>query len=118
MIHKITYEYKGIKVTVEADERAIGDDVEAAINHSKEKLVRLFTPLEGIKCNVSYRHEVPKVLGAKEIGQVLNVCEKSAYQLIQRAIKGSNMFKVIKVGNHYKIPRDSFLNWLESIDSV
>lgn len=118
MIHKVTYEHKGIKVSIEANETATSDDVEAAINFSKDKLTKLFEPTPGIKHSVSYRHEVPKVLGAKNIKEILGVCEKTAYKFIEKAEIRGDMFKVIKVGRHYKIPRDSFLMWLEHTDNV
>ncbi|MGL5717762.1 MAG: helix-turn-helix domain-containing protein [Paraclostridium sp.] len=56
-----------------------------------------------------------KVLTAKEVAELLGVCDKTAYSLIRQAnIKGS-MFKVIKIGRHYKVPTQPFLDWLDSI---
>ena len=118
MIHKVTYEYKGIKVSIEASEKATSDDVETAINFSKDKLTRLFEPDPGIRCTVSYRHEVPKVLGVKDIKEILGICDKTAYELIEKAKIKGDMFKVIEIGRNKKIPRDSFLMWLEHTDNI
>lgn len=118
MIHKVTYEYKGIKVSIEAYEKATSDDVEAAINFSKDKLIKLFEPTPEIKHSVSYRNEVPKVLGAKDIKEILGVCEKTAYRLIEKSKIRGDMFKVIEIGRNKKVTRDSFLMWLEHTDNV
>lgn len=59
-----------------------------------------------------------KVLTAKDIQEILGVCEKTAYSLIQQSLKRGDMFKVIKVGRLYKIPRDPFLNWLDNWDGI
>lgn len=56
-----------------------------------------------------------KVFTAKDIQEILGVCEKTAYSLIQQALNNKDMFKVIKIGRLYKIPRDPFLDWLDGI---
>lgn len=58
-----------------------------------------------------------KVLTAKDIQEILGVCEKTAYSLIRQALVKDDMFRVRKVGRHYKISRESFLNWLDSVES-
>lgn len=58
-----------------------------------------------------------KVLMAKDIQEILGVCEKTAYSLIQQSLKNNDMFRVIKVGRNYKIPTNSFLNWLDGVES-
>lgn len=55
-----------------------------------------------------------KVITVKEIQEILGICEKTAYELIRKALKEGNMFKVIKVGKLYKIPTKPFLDWLDS----
>ena len=117
-MHKVTYEYKGIKVSIEASESASRDDVEKAINNSKDKLLKLFEPLEGMSRSVSYRNEVPKVLTPKNLAEILCISEKTAYDLVKKALRDDNMFRVVSIGKIYKIPRDNFLNWLEGIDSI
>ena len=54
-----------------------------------------------------------KVLTAKDLQEILGICEKTAYSLIQQSLKRDDMFKVIKIGRTYKIPTESFLNWLD-----
>ncbi|MGL5718698.1 MAG: helix-turn-helix domain-containing protein [Paraclostridium sp.] len=58
-----------------------------------------------------------KVLTAKDLQEILGVCEKTAYSLIRQALINKDMFRVRKVGRHYKISRESFLNWLDSVES-
>lgn len=57
-----------------------------------------------------------KVLNVKDIQDILGVCDKTAYGLIRQALTTNNMFKVIKIGRLYKIPTNSFLNWLDQVD--
>lgn len=59
-----------------------------------------------------------KVLTAKDIQDILGVCDKTAYGLIRQALTTNNMFKVIKIGRLYKIPTEPFLNWLDSWDGM
>ena len=54
-----------------------------------------------------------KVLTAKDIQDILGVCDKTAYGLIRQAYTRGDMFKVIKIGRLYKVPSNSFLNWLD-----
>lgn len=54
-----------------------------------------------------------KVLTVKDLQDILGVCDKTAYGLIRQALTTNNMFKVIKIGRLYKIPTNSFLNWLD-----
>ena len=37
----------------------------------------------------------------------------TAYELIRQAYTRGDMFKVIKIGRLYKVPSNSFLNWLD-----
>ena len=59
-----------------------------------------------------------KVLTAKDIQEILGVCEKTAYSLIQQSLKREDMFRVIKIGRNYKIPKEPFLNWLDGIERL
>ena len=54
-----------------------------------------------------------KVFTAKDIQEILGVCNKTAYELIRQAQSNENMFKVNKKGRLYKVPANSFLNWLD-----
>lgn len=59
-----------------------------------------------------------KVLTVKDIAGMLEVCEKTAYNLIRQALASNNMFKVIKVGRLYKVPTKPFVDWLETWDGM
>ena len=54
-----------------------------------------------------------KVFTPKDIAGILGVCDKTAYELIRQALVSDEMFKVIKLGRLYKVPANSFLNWLD-----
>lgn len=54
-----------------------------------------------------------KVFTAKDIQEILGVCNKTAYELIRQAQARDDMFKVIKIGRLYKIPSKSFLDWID-----
>lgn len=57
-----------------------------------------------------------KVLTVKDLQEILGISQKTAYGLVRQALMTGNMFKVIKIGNLYKIPTEPFLNWLDSCD--
>lgn len=57
-----------------------------------------------------------KVFTAKDIQEILGVCNKTAYELIRQAQARDDMFKVIKIGRLYKIPSKSFLDWIDGAD--
>lgn len=57
-----------------------------------------------------------KVFTAKDLQEILGVCEKTSYDLIRQALTRGDMFKVIKIGRLYKIPSKSFLDWLDGAD--
>ena len=54
--------------------------------------------------------------GNKEIQSILQISQKTAYNLVRQALATGDLFKVIKIGNRYKIPTESFLNWLDQMD--
>ena len=47
-------------------------------------------------------------LPVKEMQQILKIGTNSAYNLIH-----SKVFPVIKIGQSYRIPKDSFYAWME-----
>lgn len=57
-----------------------------------------------------------KVFTAKDLQEILGICNKTAYELIRQAHTRGDMFKVIKIGRLYKIPSKSFLDWLDSYE--
>ena len=57
-----------------------------------------------------------KVLMVKDIREILQISQKTAYNLVKQALKTGDMFRVIKLGNTYRIPTKSFLDWLDGIE--
>ncbi|WP_409967648.1 helix-turn-helix domain-containing protein [Bengtsoniella intestinalis] len=49
----------------------------------------------------------PETLTVKDVQQILNIGINGAYALIH-----SKAFPVRRIGNSYRIPRDSFFTWL------
>lgn len=60
-------------------------------------------------------NRINQVLGTKDIMEILNISQSTAYSLIRQAIASKNMFTVKKIGRDYKIPKESFLNWLDAM---
>jgi hypothetical protein len=57
-----------------------------------------------------------KVLTVNDVQEILQISQKTAYNLVRQALTTGDMFKVIKIGGVYRIPTESFLNWLDQID--
>ena len=57
-----------------------------------------------------------KVLTVNDVQEILQISQKTAYNLVRQALATGDPFKVIKIGNRYKIPTESFLNWLDQMD--
>lgn len=53
------------------------------------------------------------LLTVKEIGTYLRIGTNSAYNLIH-----SKSFPVIKIGQSYRIPKETFLAWVESVSNM
>ena len=53
--------------------------------------------------------ELPLFLNAKLVAQVLGISPSSAYELMHE----SN-FPVLKVGNRMVVPKEKFIQWVES----
>ena len=49
-----------------------------------------------------------KVLTVKEIQSILQISQKTAYNLVRQALTAGDMFKVIKIGGVYRIPTEPF----------
>ncbi|MFQ9071306.1 MAG: helix-turn-helix domain-containing protein [Bacteroides stercoris] len=47
---------------------------------------------------------------------MLQISQKTAYNLVRQALAAGDMFKVIKIGGVYRIPTEPFLNWLDQMD--
>ena len=53
-----------------------------------------------------------KVLSTKDIMDIMEISENTAYKLIKQAER-TGIFRVIKVGRTYRVSAESFLNWLD-----
>lgn len=62
---------------------------------------------------VSTNHNEKRVYEVEDIQEILNIGRTKAYDFIQEVYKEQKPFKVIKIGNIYRIPKISFDRWLE-----
>ena len=53
-----------------------------------------------------------KVLSTKDIMEIMQIGENTAYKLIKEA-EHTGIFRVIKIGKVYRISAESFMNWLD-----
>lgn len=53
-----------------------------------------------------------KVLSTKDIMEIMEIGENTAYKLIKEA-EYTGIFRVIKIGKVYRISAESFMNWLD-----
>ena len=58
---------------------------------------------------MTYRtfESMPFVLNVIDVADTLNIGRNAAYNLVN-----SGQIKSVKVGNHYRIPRDSFIDFI------
>lgn len=52
----------------------------------------------------------------KDVKEILQVSQKTDYNLVKQALTTGDMFKVIKIGNTYRIPTKSFLDWIDDVE--
>ena len=52
--------------------------------------------------------DMPLVLNVEDIADTLMIGRNKAYNLVN-----SGKFKALRIGNHYRIPRDSFIAFLK-----
>lgn len=57
-----------------------------------------------------------KVLTVNDVQKILQISQKTAYNLVRQALTTGDMFKVIKIGGVYRIPTEPFLDWLDQMD--
>ena len=57
-----------------------------------------------------------KVLTVNDVQEILQISQKTAYNLVRQALTTGDMFKVIKIGVVYRIPTEPFLDWLDQMD--
>ncbi|HJB90234.1 MAG: DNA-binding protein [Clostridiales bacterium] len=53
-----------------------------------------------------------RVYSVAEVKDILGVSRSKAYEFIKNAYKDEGPFRVIKVGDNYRIPKASFDQWL------
>ena len=53
--------------------------------------------------------KMPLVLSVEDIADTLAIGRNKAYTLVN-----SGMIKALKIGNHYRIPRDAFIEFLKT----
>lgn len=54
------------------------------------------------------------VYEVKDIQNLLGIGRNTAYEFIRQAYKENGSFRVIKIGDSYRIPKESFDRWINS----
>lgn len=57
--------------------------------------------------------ELPIVLEAKDIMDILGMCKTKVYDLME-----AEGFPLIRLGRNKRVMRDKFFEWLESVEEV
>lgn len=114
-MEKITYEYKGVKISIESDFTATDIEVAEAILMAHEKLPKVFSKVNLNKL-VRYQDVIPIYLTPKDIRSILKISQNTSLALVREAIN-TGIFPAMKIGNHYRIPKKSFLEWLLGYES-
>lgn len=57
--------------------------------------------------------EEKRVYEVEDVQEILNIGRTKAYAFIQEVYTKQEPFKVIKIGNIYRIPKISFDRWLD-----
>ena len=109
-MHKITYEYKGVKVTIEADYTVSDVEVAKALLIAQEKLPKVFSKVNLNKL-VKQEDVIPQVLTPKDICKILKISQSTCFKFLRDSME-KELFAVRKIYNYYKIPKKSFLTWL------
>ena len=53
-----------------------------------------------------------KIYTVADVMKMLEISRSSAYRFIQDTYKTQSPFKVLKIGNNYRIPKTTFDSWL------
>ena len=59
-----------------------------------------------------------KVYSVADIQKILGIGRSKAYEFLDDVYKCKKPFYVIKIGKLYKIPKDGFDNWLDSLNKA
>ncbi|MEG2984123.1 MAG: helix-turn-helix domain-containing protein [Peptostreptococcaceae bacterium] len=114
-MQKVTYEYKGVKITIEAEYTASEIDVAEAILRAKENLPKVFSKVN-LNELIDHQDIIPTVLTPKDIKDILKISDKKSYEFIKEAID-KEAFPVMKIDRVYRIPKRGFLKWLLGYES-
>ena len=57
--------------------------------------------------------DLPLMLSVPEIGKVLGISRAGAYELVR-----ADSFPKIRIGNRIVVPRDKFIQWIETQTEV
>lgn len=57
-----------------------------------------------------------RAYSVSDICGILGCSNNKGYALVHEAFESKNMFRVIKIGNEYKIPIKSFDRWFDAED--
>ena len=63
--------------------------------------------------HIGTHSEEKRVYEVEDIQEILNIGRTKAYAFIQEVYVKQKPFKVIKIGNIYRIPKSSFDHWLD-----
>lgn len=55
-----------------------------------------------------------KVYTVNDLMSILNLSRSKTYDFVREAYQHQTMFRVIKIMGSYRIPKESFDNWLSS----
>ena len=55
-----------------------------------------------------------KVYSVAEIQKILGLGRSKTYYFLEKVYKAQQPFRVIKIGKLYRIPKESFDNWLDN----
>lgn len=62
--------------------------------------------------------EEKKVYDASDIQKILGMGRNKVYELLEETYKLQEPFRVLKFGKVYKVPKQSFDNWLNGLSIV
>lgn len=55
---------------------------------------------------------IKKVYEVEDVQKILGISRTSVYEFIKETYKNQKPFKVLKIGNLYRIPKSSFDKWI------
>ena len=56
-----------------------------------------------------------KVYDVEDIQRLLGICRSKAYSYLDEVYRKQEPFRVIKIGKLFRVPKQSFDNWLNGI---